>query len=62
MDDALAAYDAGHTDGKAGRRDGARAVDPATRADYLVGLVDGQLAAFEQALITAVRKALGEKG
>jgi hypothetical protein len=62
MDDALAAYDAGHTDGHAGLRDLARASDPRTGPDYRVGLLDGQLAAFEQALVEAVRRALDEKG
>ncbi|GIE94673.1 hypothetical protein [Paractinoplanes rishiriensis] len=60
MDDALHAYGSGHADGLAGRRDAALAESPATGPDYLVGLVDGQVAAFEAALIAAVRKALGE--
>jgi len=58
MDDAFAAYGAGHADGLAGRGDGASALDPATGADYRAGLMDGQLAAFETALIEAVRRAL----
>jgi len=62
MDEALTAYDAGHTDGRAGLRDLARAGDPRTGPDYRVGLLDGQLAAFEQALVEAVRRALQEKG
>jgi hypothetical protein len=61
MDDALVAYGAGHADGRAGRHDGDRAVDAATGADYLVGVVDGQVAAFEEALVTAIRKALDPK-
>ncbi|GAA0582598.1 hypothetical protein GCM10010172_79660 [Paractinoplanes ferrugineus] len=61
MDDALVAYGAGHADGKAGAHDGAKAVDPATGADYLVGIVDGQVAAFEEALVAAVRRALDRK-
>jgi hypothetical protein len=60
MDEALRVYDFGRADGLAGRRDANLADDPMTRPDYLVGLVDGQLAAFEAALIAAVRKALGE--
>jgi hypothetical protein len=62
MDDALQAYGAGHADGVAGRHDGGLAADPATGPDYLVGIVDGQLAAFEEALTAAVRKALGSDG
>ena len=61
MDDALVAYDAGHADGRAGRDDAGRAADPGTGPDYRVGVVDGQVAAFEEALIAAVRRALGEK-
>jgi hypothetical protein len=60
MDEALQVYGFGRADGLVGRRDANLADDPVTRPDYLVGLVDGQLAAFEEALITAVRKALGE--
>ena len=59
MDDALRLYDAGRADGKAGRHDAALAGNPSTRPDYLVGIVDGQLAAFEEALVAAVREALG---
>ena len=62
MDDALVAYDTGHADGGAGRDDAERATDPATGPDYRVGVLDGQVAAFEHALITAVRQALGEPG
>ena len=62
MDEALNAYGSGHADGIAGRRDAALADDPAVRADYLVGLVDGQVAAFEVALLTAVRAALRQTG
>ena len=62
MDDALAAYGDGHADGAAGRHDAGRAEDPATGADYRVGLVDGQLAAFEEALVAAIRRAMGEPG
>jgi hypothetical protein len=61
MDDSLAAYGAGHTDGQAGVRDLDRAGDPETGADYRVGLLDGRLAAFEEALVEAVRRALDEK-
>ncbi|GIM94748.1 hypothetical protein [Paractinoplanes toevensis] len=61
MDDALVAYGSGHADGMAGLHDGDRAGDPVTGADYLVGIVDGQLAAFEDALVTAIRKALDDK-
>jgi hypothetical protein len=58
VDDALQAYDAGRADGSAGRHDSGRAGEPGTGADYLVGVVDGQMAAFEQSLIAAVREAL----
>ena len=58
MDDALQAYGFGYADGVAGQRDAAFADDP----DYVVGLVDGQLVAFEEALVTAVRKVLGSPG
>jgi hypothetical protein len=61
MDDALVAYGAGHADGKAGLHDSDKAVDSVTGADYLVGIVDGQVAAFEDALVTAIRKALADK-
>jgi hypothetical protein len=61
MDDAFVAYGEGHADGKAGRSDAARAEDPGTGADYRVGLVDGQLAAFEDALVAAIRRAMGDK-
>jgi hypothetical protein len=60
MDDALQAYGFGWSDGLAGRHDANLADDPVSRSDYLVGLVDGQLAAFEEALLAAVRQALGE--
>lgn len=56
-DGSLRAYDEGRSDGEAGRRDEVRADDP----DYRVGLVDGQLAAFETALIAAIRKAMDGK-
>ena len=61
MDDELAAYGSGHADGMAGLRDSDRAGDPRTGADYLVGIVDGQIAAFEDALITAIRKAMEDR-
>jgi len=58
MDEAFAAYGAGHADGLAGRGDGVSADDTGTGADYRAGLLDGQVAAFETALIDAVRRAL----
>jgi hypothetical protein len=58
VDDALQAYDAGRADGCAGRHDTGRAGEPSTGADYLVGIVDGQMNAFEENLLTAVRAAL----
>jgi hypothetical protein len=61
MDDAFVAYGEGHADGKAGRTDAVRAESPETGADYRVGLVDGQLAAFENALVAAIRKAMGDR-
>jgi hypothetical protein len=57
MDDAFVAYGDGRADGLAGREDATRAAD----ADYRVGLVDGQLAAFEDALVAAIRRAMGDK-
>jgi hypothetical protein len=60
MEDALAAYGAGHTDGHAGVCDATLAADPETGADYRTGLLDGQVVAFEEALLDAVRRALGE--
>jgi hypothetical protein len=62
MDDALRAYGSGHADGLAGtpREDSAR--DPATGADYRTGLADGQLAKFEDDLVTAIWRALGTGG
>jgi hypothetical protein len=57
-DDALRAYENGRADGLAGKRkDEARAEDP----DYLVGLVDGQVSAFEENLLAAIRRALDGK-
>ena len=61
MEDAFVAYGAGHADGRAGREDVARAGDARTGADYRVGLVDGQLAAFEDALTEAIRRAMGDR-
>ena len=61
MDDAFDAYGAGHADGKAGRTDAGRSENPETGVDYQVGIVDGQLAAFEDALVAAIRKAMGDK-
>ncbi|MFI5842504.1 hypothetical protein ACIA8K_22630 [Catenuloplanes sp. NPDC051500] len=56
MDDALTAYAEGRADGLAGARDEHRTGDP----DYRTGLHDGQVAVFENDLLAAVRKALGE--
>lgn len=56
-DFALQAYDEGRADGVAGREDHERGSDP----DYRVGLVDGQLATFENDLIAAIRKAMDGK-
>ena len=61
MDDAFVAYGEGHADGRAGREDADRAEHPDTGADYQVGRVDGQLAAFEDALVAAIRRAMGGK-
>ena len=61
MDDAFVAYGAGHADGRAGRADPARSANPETGTDYRVGLADGQLDAFEDALVAAIRKAMGDK-
>ena len=56
-DFALRAYDEGRADGLAKTSDAGRADDP----DYRVGLVDGELAAFETDLIAAIRKAMDGK-
>ncbi|MDR7277846.1 hypothetical protein [Catenuloplanes atrovinosus] len=56
MDDALTAYADGRADGLAGNPDDTRANDP----DYQIGLYDGQVEIFENNLLAAVRKALGE--
>ena len=61
MDDAFVAYGEGHADGRAGHEDAGRAENPETGADYRVGRVDGQLAAFEDALVAAIRQAMGDK-
>lgn len=55
MDDALRAYGDGHADGLAGAADEGRLADP----DYRTGVTDGQLAKFEDDLITAIKRALG---
>jgi hypothetical protein len=60
MEEALAAYSAGHTDGSAGVRDGTRANDPETGTDYRIGVVDGSVAAFQAELIAQVRRLLDE--
>ena len=60
MDDALLAYGSGRADGVAGRHDAERADHPDTGEDYRVGVTDGQLEAFEAALLAAVRRALGK--
>jgi hypothetical protein len=59
MDDALLAYDSGRADGIGGLHDAVRAGHPQTGPDYRVGLVDGQIAAFETELLAAIRRALG---
>jgi hypothetical protein len=61
MDDAFVAYGDGHADGRTGRADAVRGEHPETGADYQVGVADGQLAAFEDALVAAIRKAMGDK-
>ena len=58
MDDAFAAYGAGHTDGLAGRSDAVAEGDPLTGVDYRAGVLDGRVTAFEISLIAAVRQAL----
>jgi len=54
MDDTLLAYETGRTDGIAGRRDTAKAADPATGRDYRIGFLDGRLEVFR--LLSHVRK------
>jgi hypothetical protein len=60
MEEAFAAYRAGHTDGTTGVRDGMRANDPETGSDYRIGVVDGSVAAFQAALVAEVRRLLDE--
>lgn len=60
MEEAFAAYTAGHTDGSAGFRDPSRAEDPETGQDYRVGVADGSVAAFQTELVAEVRRLLGE--
>ncbi|GAA0505694.1 hypothetical protein Ade02nite_72050 [Paractinoplanes deccanensis] len=57
-DSALRDYESGRADGLAGRgKDETLADNP----DYLVGLVDGQVSAFEENLLAAIRRALDGK-
>ncbi|GIE77902.1 hypothetical protein Aph02nite_38520 [Actinoplanes philippinensis] len=58
MEEAFAAYTAGHSDGSAGIRDGERANDPETGTDYRIGVVDGSVAAFQAELVAEVRRLL----
>jgi hypothetical protein len=60
MEEAFAAYTAGHDDGAAGVRDGSRANDPETGHDYRIGVVDGSVAAFQAELVAEVRRLLDE--
>jgi hypothetical protein len=60
MDDALRAYEAGRADGIAGLRDQTMATEPDVGADYRTGLADGQLEVFQEQLLAAIRKALGD--
>lgn len=54
MDDTLQAYETGRADGIAGRRDVAKAADPAIGADYRIGFLDGRIEVFR--LLAHVRK------
>jgi hypothetical protein len=56
MDDALLAYDTGRADALAGRRDAAKAKDPATGPDYRMGFIDGRIEIFR--LFAGVRQIL----
>ncbi|BEL12086.1 hypothetical protein Q0Z83_102770 [Actinoplanes sichuanensis] len=58
MEEAFAAYTAGHNDGSAGVRDGIQANHPETGTDYRVGVVDGSVAAFQAELVAEVRRLL----
>jgi hypothetical protein len=60
MEEAFLAYNAGHADGSAGRRDAQLADDPETGSDYRIGVVDGSVAAFQAELVAEVRRLLGE--
>jgi hypothetical protein len=58
MDDELHAYEAGRADGLAGKRDAARAGDPACGRDYRIGFLDGRLEVFR--MLASVRKIVEE--
>jgi hypothetical protein len=58
MEEALQAYGAGRMDALDGRRDAARAADPATGADYRRGFLDGRMEVFR--MFAGVRELLRE--
>lgn len=58
MEEAFAAYNAGHADGSAGLRSLSRSEDPETGPDYRVGVADGSVVAFQSELIAEVRRLL----
>lgn len=60
MDDALAAYAAGHADGSAGLRSLTRSEDPKTGPDYRVGVADGSVVAFQTELIAEIRRLMDQ--
>ncbi|GAA1604994.1 hypothetical protein [Actinoplanes couchii] len=56
MEEAFAAYAAGHADGEAGVRSLVRSTDPETGPDYRVGVADGSVAAFQAQLLAEIRR------
>ena len=56
MDEALEVYEAGRSDGSAGRRDAVRAADARTGPDYRIGFLDGRIQVFR--MLAEVRKIL----
>ncbi|RZU48684.1 hypothetical protein EV385_0402 [Krasilnikovia cinnamomea] len=60
MEEALLAYGAGRLDALDGRRDAARAADPATGVDYRRGFLDGRLEVFR--MLAGIRKLLRGDG
>jgi hypothetical protein len=60
MQEALEAYVAGRADGLAACRDGQRATDPVTGADYRTGFLDGRMEMFR--MHAQLRKIVEDSG